>query len=110
MTHQPNDQRRGGGFYPDIDPQSPAQPMSAIDPKRTSLLILMAFGHSGGQRLGLSLFALPYESCVDPAGRKAALAIAKKSAATSEAPPTSTPSTSGCAKRLPAFSGFTLPP
>jgi len=40
----------------------------------------------------------------------AARAMARKSAATREAPPTSPPSTSGCANSSPALSGFTLPP
>src|SRR5690606_3005165 len=40
----------------------------------------------------------------------AARAMARKSAATREAPPISPPSTSGCAHSAPALSGFTLPP
>src|SRR3546814_2173694 len=40
----------------------------------------------------------------------AALAMARKSAATRDAPPISPPSTSGCANSSAALSGFTLPP
>ena len=41
---------------------------------------------------------------------RTAAQIARKSAATSDAPPISPPSMSGCANSSPAFAGFTLPP
>ena len=40
----------------------------------------------------------------------AAAQMAAKSAATSDAPPISPPSISGCANSSPALPGFTLPP
>ena len=43
-------------------------------------------------------------------GEAAAWHIARKESTSSEAPPTSAPSTSGCAKRPAALSGLTEPP
>ena len=46
----------------------------------------------------------------DRLGHEAAAAIASRLSASSEAPPTSAPSMSGCASSSAAFSGLTEPP
>src|SRR5690606_4334390 len=95
---------------PNTVPEAPApKPEPAAAPalrwSRTSTIMAIDTSRYNTLRINISIVL-----DLDYRGGATARTMARKSAATSEAPPISPPSTSGCAHSGPALSGFTLPP
>ena len=99
------DAPRAPNTVPEAPPPKP-EPAAAPEPRCIRISAIMAIATSTYTTL-TSCNTIGSDSVVRQA---AADAMARKSAATSEAPPMSPPSTSPCPKRLAALAGFTLPP